>query len=115
VPFMTSTQISVLLNEVYIGAHTTIEIGAGIDLKLGAYLEIFGGTKTEIELAASFALDTVGKKSFTIGQKVDLMTDELKLSLSTLETRLSTSTISATSDTISGKAVITAVNLRLGI
>lgn len=115
VPFMTSTQISTLLNEVYIGAHTQVEIGAGIELKLGAYLELFGGTKTELTLSAGFEVDTAGKKTFTIGAKADVLTDELKVSLSTLETRLKQTKLEVTSEQISGTTAITSAVLKLGI
>lgn len=115
VPFMTSTQISVLLTEVYVGGKLGVEIGAGFELKLGAYCEIFGGVKEEIELSAGFKLNAAGKNRLWIGKKTDIMTDDLKVSLSTLETRLKATKLELTSEQISGKTAITSAVLKLGV
>lgn len=114
VPFMTSTQVSVLLNEVYVGGHTSVEIGAGAELKIGAYFEMFVGKKDELEFEATTV--TVGTKtSLTLVKKTEVLTDELKTSLSTLETRLKNTKLEVTSEQISGTTAITSAVLKLGI
>jgi hypothetical protein len=114
VPFMTSTQVSVLLNEVYVGGHTAVEIGAGAELKIGAYFEMFVGKKDELEFEATTV--TVGTSTkLTLVKKVEVSASDVQTSLEDLKTTLRSATIAVTEDTISGKTAITSASLRLGI
>lgn len=115
VPFMTSTQISVLLNEVYVGGHTSVEIGGGVELKIGAYYEIFIGVKDELEIGPVKKTNAAGSIYTTLGVKKEISAEEVNVSLKKLETRLENTTVEVTNKQIRGTTVVTSAVIKLGV